>query len=296
MSRTTSFESEHAGVEDTWPALNDSAALPIPTPHHEYLPHLHGDDAKEIQQEAFRGTAQVTSIVSGIRRAVCVPLSLAAGAVEPYPEAAQLLYMVRQAVKAGNLSTRDAAGQLVALLRDREQEGGRPRSQLGARRTPPGFGDASYSNMSPSPYPHVEPSTGSSASSSPFSQQQQQQGAGAYPMPIPSMAHTGAHQQSYAPAAQQQQQSVWNDATSLPGVSFSMPPASAVPQHVQALWHQPSGQAGQQQPEYSARAPAGNGPFAHEPTSQAATRYAPPGMSAANGRPAYTPLGLANRM
>jgi hypothetical protein len=277
----------------------DSSSLPIPKParpaDQDYLDQLHGVDSEDLHQ-AFKSTAQVTSIVSGIRRAVCVPLSLAARAVEPYPEAAELLYMVRQAVKDGSLSTRDAAAQLVALLQDRE----RPRVSSG--RAPPGFGEASFRNMTPSPhYAHaMEPSTGSSASSSPYSHQQQ--AANAYPVPTPSLAYAASHQQSYSPAAHQQ--SVWNDASGLPGVTFSTPATSSVPQHVQALWHEPAGQEGKQ-PAYSMAGPAASVPswdgyavhgssYAQEPASTA-SRYAPPGMPAVN-RPAYTPLSLVNRM
>ena len=59
--------------------------------------------------------------------------------MDPYPEATPLLASLSSSMKAGGINSKDAAAQLVALLKHKESQQGRMQSLLAAGRAPPGF-------------------------------------------------------------------------------------------------------------------------------------------------------------
>lgn len=63
--------------------------------------------------------AQVCSYVGGIRRQVCIPLH-AVRHVRPYPQAREYLQLMQQHVQLGQMTTREAAKQLVMFLHSNE--------------------------------------------------------------------------------------------------------------------------------------------------------------------------------
>lgn len=66
-------------------------------------------------------SVEVTTVVSGTRHSVCVPVSNHSE-VSPFPEAATLLEMLQAAVKGSKLSSTEAAVQLVQCLRKLEAD------------------------------------------------------------------------------------------------------------------------------------------------------------------------------
>lgn len=81
--------------------------------------------------------ATLATTVNGVRRTVCVPL--AQEQVDPYPEAHAMVSRLQQAVRTGTMASRDAASELLALLKNREKEMGRTTSLLACGKAPPGF-------------------------------------------------------------------------------------------------------------------------------------------------------------
>ncbi len=88
----------------------------------------------DVQQH----TAQFSTNVHGLSRNVSIALP-ASAAVDPYPEAGPLLASLSSGIKAGGINSKDAAAQLVALLKHKEAQQGRMQSLLAAGRAPPGF-------------------------------------------------------------------------------------------------------------------------------------------------------------
>ncbi|GIL91140.1 hypothetical protein Vretifemale_18803 [Volvox reticuliferus] len=132
------YQAQHAQVGATSLSSSSSAFPPMPPPGFESASYF---------------GAQVATTVNGLRRAVNVPLSLGAGNVEPYPEAPALLASMQQSVAQGVVSTKEAATQLYALLRQKDQEGQtRTRPVLAVSKPPPGFGaPAAQSSAAPAP-------------------------------------------------------------------------------------------------------------------------------------------------
>lgn len=141
------LQHQHQQYQAQAPALAAQPAFPPAPPGFELSTPFFG--------------AQVCTTVNGLRRAVNVPLSIGSNDVEPYPEAPALLASMQQGVAQGTLSSKEAAAQLFALLRQKEQEGqaARTRSMLAASRPPPGFG----SQASPAAEATSAPTTASAA-------------------------------------------------------------------------------------------------------------------------------------
>lgn len=87
---------------------------------------------------SFYPQAQVSTSVFGMSRTVNVVLPNNQG-VEPYQETSTLLSSINQAVRSGALTSKEAAAQLVALLKQKEAQNGKVQSLLAAGRAPPGF-------------------------------------------------------------------------------------------------------------------------------------------------------------
>jgi CCR4-NOT transcription complex subunit 4 len=89
--------------------------------------------------------ATVTTSVLGVQRTVNVQLPHTS--IEPYPEAASTLTNLNQGMRAGTITSKEAAAQLVALLKMREVQNGKvpqgPKAPPGFAAPitpPPGFG------------------------------------------------------------------------------------------------------------------------------------------------------------
>ncbi|GLC59585.1 hypothetical protein PLESTB_001503100 [Pleodorina starrii] len=121
------YQAQHAQVGAASLSSSSSAFPPMPPPGFESASYF---------------GAQVATTVNGLRRAVNVPLSLGNSTVEPYPEAPALLASMQQGVAQGTVSSKEAATQLYALLRQKEHDvqAARARSGLAATKPPPGFG------------------------------------------------------------------------------------------------------------------------------------------------------------
>ncbi|EFJ40153.1 hypothetical protein VOLCADRAFT_108305 [Volvox carteri f. nagariensis] len=121
------YQAQHAQVGAASLSSSSSAFPPMPPPGFESASYF---------------GAQVATTVNGLRRAVNVPLSLGTNSVEPYPEAPALLASMQQGVAQGTVSSKEAATQLYALLRQKDQDGqaARTRSAMAATKPPPGFG------------------------------------------------------------------------------------------------------------------------------------------------------------
>lgn len=147
---------------DRAPSVNSSTDLmsqdPVVLPEQLGLAQsvLHGQAAAGFYQQA-----QVSTSVFGMSRTV--NLQLGGNQGEPYPEAVSLLSNINQAVRAGTLTSKDAAAQLVSLLKQKEAQNGKVQSQLAAGKAPPGF------SMPGAPAPIAPPPATSSSG---------QQGAG----------------------------------------------------------------------------------------------------------------------
>jgi CCR4-NOT transcription complex subunit 4 len=94
--------------------------------------------------------ATVTTSVLGVQRTVNVQFPHTA--IEAYPEAASTLTSLNQGMRSGTISSKEAAAQLVALLKQREVQNGKvpqgPKAPPGFAAPitpPPGFGSSSSS-------------------------------------------------------------------------------------------------------------------------------------------------------
>jgi hypothetical protein len=127
ISVRSSFESI-ASTSHTGSSLHHTAGGA--SHHHQQQPDSNGDAAGSGQERdlsrASSGytTVEVTTVVSGRRCSVCVPVSSHEhDAVEPLQEAVGLLSLLQQAVSARQVSSTEAAVQLVQCLRKLEAEG-----------------------------------------------------------------------------------------------------------------------------------------------------------------------------
>jgi hypothetical protein len=183
------------------------------------------------QQQRVFTSIEVSSIVAGQRKAVCVPLSGSSASATPHPEAASLLQQLQQAVAGGSVSSREAAGQLVQQLQVLDTQLGvhglhsmaamaaptsrpgsdRSSSPAGKRLPPPGFAAQEAARMAASSTRQYQVA-GARLSQHP---QQQLPNGGAY-MSQSSLHTVGSASSLFSAGSS----AIWTD-SGLPGVDLS---------------------------------------------------------------------------
>eukprot|EP00197_Chlamydomonas_leiostraca_P003114 CAMPEP_0202869668 /NCGR_PEP_ID=MMETSP1391-20130828/12580_1 /ASSEMBLY_ACC=CAM_ASM_000867 /TAXON_ID=1034604 /ORGANISM="Chlamydomonas leiostraca, Strain SAG 11-49" /LENGTH=548 /DNA_ID=CAMNT_0049550009 /DNA_START=31 /DNA_END=1677 /DNA_ORIENTATION=- len=143
---------------DHLPSVNSSVDLmsqdPVVSP--EQLGLGSQNMLHATSSSSFYPQAQVSTSVFGMSRTVNVPLPNSQG-VEPHPETSSLLSSINQAVRNGTLTSKEAAAQLVALLKQKEAQNGKVQSLLAAGKAPPGFASTPGAPAPIAPPPAVSP-------------------------------------------------------------------------------------------------------------------------------------------
>lgn len=169
LSRQDSVELPSAVDETAWPSLADSSAAVAaapPVPHRQQQRLDYESSVSRVSSSSCVGLERAASCtsetsveahlpngtlcngpsvvhanfhatVNGVRRAVCVPL--VPEDVDPVENAHLMVSKLQHDVRVGHMGSRQAAAELLALLKSREREEGRTPSLLSCGRAPPGF-------------------------------------------------------------------------------------------------------------------------------------------------------------